>query len=100
MTSDLTNKKVITAALTGAIHTPSMSPYLPITPEQLIEEAVAAHAAGAAVVHLHVRNPENGMPNADQELFRQIAVVMLFCARQPAAGWENRLKNGSRWSPR
>ena len=74
MTTDLKNKKVITAALTGAIHTPSMSPHLPITPEQLIEEAVAAHAAGAAVVHLHVRNPENGMPNADQDLFRQIAV--------------------------
>ena len=74
MTADLTNKKVITAALTGAIHTPSMSPHLPITPEQLIDEAVAAHAAGAAVVHLHVRNPENGMPNADQDLFRQIAV--------------------------
>jgi len=74
MTTDLKNKKVITAALTGAIHTPSMSPHLPITPEQLIDEAVAAHAAGAAVVHLHVRNPENGMPNADQDLFRQIAV--------------------------
>ena len=74
MTADLANKKVITAALTGAIHTPSMSPHLPITPEQLINEAVAAHAAGAAVVHLHVRNPENGMPNADQDLFKQIAV--------------------------
>jgi uncharacterized protein (DUF849 family) len=74
MAADLTNKKVITAALTGAIHTPSMSPHLPITPEQLIDEAVAAHAAGAAVVHLHVRNPENGMPNADQDLFKQIAV--------------------------
>jgi len=74
MTTDLKNKKVITAALTGAIHTPSMSPHLPITPEELIAEAVAAHAAGAAVVHLHVRNPENGMPNADQDLFKQIAV--------------------------
>ena len=74
MATDLKNKKIITAALTGAIHTPSMSPHLPITPEQLIDEAVAAHAAGAAVVHLHVRNPENGMPNADQDLFRQIAV--------------------------
>jgi len=74
MATELQNKKIITAALTGAIHTPSMSPHLPITPEQLIDEAVAAHAAGAAVVHLHVRNPENGMPNADQDLFKQIAV--------------------------
>lgn len=76
MTADLNHKKVITAALTGAIHTPSMSPHLPITPEQLIDEAVAAHAAGAAVVHLHVRDPETGMPNADQELFRQISVAV------------------------
>ena len=52
MTTDLSNKRVITAALTGAIHTPSMSPHLPITPEELIKEAVAAHAAGAAVVGL------------------------------------------------
>ena len=66
MTADLKNKRVITAALTGAIHTPSMSPHLPITPEQLLDEAVAAHEAGAAVVHLHVRDPETGMPNADQ----------------------------------
>jgi len=73
MTADLKYKKVITAAVTGAIHTPSMSPYLPITPEQLIQETVAAHEAGAAVVHLHVRDPETGMPNADQDLFRQVA---------------------------
>ncbi len=73
MSPELKNKKVITAALTGAIHTPSMSPYLPITPDQLIEEAIKAYQAGAAVVHLHVRDPETGMPNADQNLFRQIA---------------------------
>ena len=73
MATDLRNKKIITAALTGAIHTPTMSPHLPITPEQLIEEAVTACEAGAAVVHLHVRNPDNGQPLADQELFAQIA---------------------------
>ena len=67
------SKRIVTAALTGAIHTPSMSPYLPITPEQLIEEAVRVHEAGAAVAHLHVRDPETGQPNADQELFRKIA---------------------------
>jgi uncharacterized protein (DUF849 family) len=105
---DLKNKKVITAALTGAIHTPSMSPHLPITPEQLIEEAIAAHAAGAAVVHLHVRNPENGMPNADQELFRQIAVevknqcdVILCTTTGGALGEpvEKRVKVASRLKP-
>lgn len=67
------SKRIITAALTGAIHTPSMSPYLPVTPEQLIEEAVRVYEAGAAVAHLHVRDPETGMPNADQAIFRKIA---------------------------
>jgi uncharacterized protein (DUF849 family) len=67
------DKRIITAALTGAIHTPSMSPYLPITPEQLIEEAVRVHDAGAAVAHIHVREPETGFPNADQGIYREIA---------------------------
>jgi uncharacterized protein (DUF849 family) len=67
------DKRIITAALTGSIHTPSMSPYLPMTPEQLIEEAVAVYNAGGAVAHVHVRDPETGLPNADQDLFRTIA---------------------------
>jgi uncharacterized protein (DUF849 family) len=67
------SKRIITAALTGSIHTPSMSPYLPVTSEQLIEEAVAVYNAGGAVAHIHVRDPETGMPNADQNLFRKIA---------------------------
>ena len=66
-------KRIITAALTGSIHTPSMSPYLPVTPEQLIEEAVRAYEAGAAVAHVHVRNPDTGLPCADQDLFRTVA---------------------------
>ena len=67
------SKRIITAALTGAVHTPSMSPYLPITPGQLADEAVRVHEAGAAVAHVHVRDPETGMPNADQDIYRQIA---------------------------
>ena len=66
-------KRIITAALTGSIHTPSMSPYLPVNPEQLIEEAVAVHNAGGSVAHVHVRDPETGMPNADQGIYRRIA---------------------------
>ena len=66
-------KRIITAALTGSIHTPSMSPHLPFTPEQLIEEAVAVYNAGGAVAHIHVRDPETGMPNADQDIYREIA---------------------------
>ena len=67
------SKRIITAALTGAVHTPSMSPYLPITPKQLADEAVRVHEAGAAVAHVHVRDPETGMPNADQDIYREIA---------------------------
>ena len=56
-------KVIFTAALTGNIHTPSMSPYLPVTPEQLIDEAVRCEQAGAAVVHIHARQPEDGQPD-------------------------------------
>ncbi len=65
-------KAIITAAVTGGIHTPSMSPYLPLTPEQIADDAVRAAEAGAAVVHVHARNPESGMPSADQDHFKQI----------------------------
>ncbi len=68
----MSTKVIITAAITGAIHTPSMSPYLPITPKQIADEAVRAYEEGAAVAHIHVRNPENGMPSPDLELFREV----------------------------
>lgn len=67
------SKRIYTAAITGAIHTPSMSPHLPITPEQIIDECVASYEAGAAVAHIHVREPLTGSPSADQETFRDIA---------------------------
>ena len=66
-------KAIITAALTGSIHTPSMSPYLPVTARQLIDEILAVHAAGGTVCHLHVRDQESGLPNADQDIYREIA---------------------------
>ena len=66
------DKIVVTCAVTGSIHTPTMSEYLPITPQQIIDEAVGASEAGAAVVHIHARNPENGMPSADLVLIEQI----------------------------
>lgn len=64
-------KVIITCAITGSIHTPSMSPHLPITPRQIATEAIAAAEAGAAIVHLHARQPETGRPSQDPELFRQ-----------------------------
>jgi uncharacterized protein (DUF849 family) len=66
------NKYIVTAALTGAIHTPTMSPHLPITPDELAEEARRSSDAGAAVVHVHARDPETGQPSADSNLFGEI----------------------------
>ncbi len=66
------SKRIISCAVTGSIHTPSMSPYLPITPDEIANSAVEAAAAGAASVHIHARNPENGLPTPDLGLYRQI----------------------------
>ena len=66
-------KVIVTCALTGAGNTPSMSPYLPITPQQLADEAVRVYEAGGAIAHIHVRHPETGQPSADTELFREVA---------------------------
>ena len=63
------NKVIITCAVTGAIHTPSMSPHLPVTPDQIVEAAIGAAEAGAAIVHLHARNPETGRPDQSPEAF-------------------------------
>src|SRR5581483_6974966 len=64
-------KVIVTCAVPGAIHTPTMSPYLPITPEQIAESAIGAARAGAAIVHLHARDPRDGRPTQDPGLFRQ-----------------------------
>ena len=65
------NKVMITCAVTGSIHTPSMSPYLPVTPEEIAEAAIGAAEAGAAIVHLHAREPDDGRPTQDPEMFRK-----------------------------
>ena len=63
---------IITAAITGAVHIPSISEYLPITPQQIIDQAVGAAEAGAAVVHIHGRRKEDGMPTGDPEVMIEI----------------------------
>jgi uncharacterized protein (DUF849 family) len=68
----LAAKIIITAAITGSIHTPSMSPYLPVTPEQIADDAVRAWEAGAAVVHIHARDPDTGQPSSDLEVMKRI----------------------------
>lgn len=66
------NKRIVTCAITGSIQLPTMSEYLPITPEQIASNALGAAEAGASVVHIHARNPENGMPSSDLKLFEDI----------------------------
>jgi uncharacterized protein (DUF849 family) len=72
-------KVIITCAVTGSIHTPSMSPHLPVTPAEIAKAAIGAAQAGAAIVHLHARNPKDGSPSQDPALFHeflpQIAVA-------------------------
>lgn len=68
----MSRKVIITAAITGAVHVPSMSPYLPITQQQIVDDAISAYEAGAAVVHIHGRNPEDGRPTSDLAIVGEI----------------------------
>src|SRR5438132_7982646 len=101
-------KVIITCAVTGSIHTPSMSPYLPITPEEIAEAAIAAAEAGAAIVHLHAREPKDGRPTQDPELFRKFAprikaasdvVVNLTTGGAPTMSVEERLQPALQLKP-
>lgn len=64
-------KVIISCAVTGSVHTPTMSPYLPLTPDQIAEQSVEAAEAGAAILHLHARNPDDGSPTPDPKVFDQ-----------------------------
>ena len=101
-------KVIITCAVTGAIHTPSMSPHLPVTAEEIADAAVAAAEAGAAIVHLHARNPEDGRPDQSAEAFepflrvikqRSDVVVNLTTGGSPFMTVEERLKPALHWKP-
>ncbi|MGK2924401.1 MAG: 3-keto-5-aminohexanoate cleavage protein [Lysobacterales bacterium] len=69
-------KVIITCAVTGSIHTPTMSPHLPLTPEEIAQASIEAAAAGAAIIHLHARYPEDGRPSAEPEHFRAFLPVI------------------------
>lgn len=60
-------KVIISCAVTGSVHTPTMSKYLPLTPDQIAAQAIEAAEAGAAILHLHARNPQDGRPTADRK---------------------------------
>jgi len=71
------NRKIIlTCAITGSVHTPTMSEYLPISPSQIVDSAVEAAEAGAAILHLHARSPADGKPSGDPALYRQICPAL------------------------
>ena len=103
-----TNKIIITCAVTGAIHTPSMSPDLPITAEEIAEAAIGAAEAGAAIVHLHARNPKDGRPDQTPEAFapflreikrRSNVVVNLTTGGSPYMKLEERLAPAAVFKP-
>src|SRR5579863_3975015 len=69
-------KVIISCAVTGSIHTPSMSPHLPVTAEEIAESALGAAQAGAAIVHLYARNPRDGRPDQSPEAFEPFLRVI------------------------
>jgi uncharacterized protein (DUF849 family) len=101
-------KVIITCAVTGAIHTPSMSPHLPITPEEIAEGALGAAKAGAAIVHLHARMPDDGRPTQDPAVFRKFlpkikagsdVVINLTTGGAPTMSIEERLQPALQLKP-
>jgi len=102
------SKVIISCAITGSIHTPSMSPHLPVTAEQIASSALEAADAGAAIVHLHARNPKDGRPDQSPEAFEPFlrvikqsskVVVNLTTGGSPYMTVEERVRPAARWRP-
>ena len=102
------NKVIITCAVTGAIHTPSMSPHLPVTAKQIEDAAVGAIEAGCAIVHLHARDPKDGRPSQAVSLFKDFlgnikqrcnGVINLTTGGSPAMTVEERLQPALQLKP-
>ena len=101
-------KVIITCAVTGAIHTPSMSPHLPVTPEEIAEAGIAAAEAGASILHLHARDPDNGKPTQDPAMFERFlprikdacdAVINLTTGGSPHMTVEERMRPAMEFKP-
>ena len=101
-------KVIITCAVTGAIHTPTMSPHLPVTPDEITREALAAVEAGAAVLHLHARDPETGRPDQSPEAFARFlprikqasnAVINVTTGGSPFMAVEERVRPAATFKP-
>ena len=101
-------KVIISCAVTGSIHTPSMSPYLPVTAEEVAASALGAAEAGAAIVHLHARNPQDGRPDQSPEAFEPFlrvikqssnVVLNLTTGGSPYMSVEERVRPAQKWQP-
>ena len=101
-------KVIITCAPTGAIHTPSMSPYLPVTPAEIAQASIDAFEAGAAIIHLHARDPDNGKPTQDPDVFRKFlptineatnAVINITTGGSPHMTVDERLRPAAEFAP-
>ncbi|MBK5925884.1 3-keto-5-aminohexanoate cleavage protein [Rhodobaculum claviforme] len=101
-------KVIITCAVTGAIHTPSMSPHLPVSASDIAEAAIGAAEAGAAIVHLHARDPRDGRPDQTPEAFlpflqvikqRSDCVVNITTGGAPTMSIAERIRPAERWRP-
>lgn len=104
----MANKVIITCAVTGSIHTPSMSPHLPVTPDEIAQGAIGAAKAGAAIVHLHAREPKDGRPTQDPKMFLQFlpkikaacdVVINLTTGGAPTMSIEDRLQPALQLKP-
>ncbi|QUM74413.1 3-keto-5-aminohexanoate cleavage protein [Sphingopyxis granuli] len=102
------SKVIISCAVTGSVHTPTMSPHLPLTPDEIATSAIEAAEAGAAILHLHARNPKDGSPSADPDLFMQFlprikqstnAVVNITTGGALGMSLDDRLAGAERASP-
>jgi uncharacterized protein (DUF849 family) len=101
-------KVIITCAVTGSIHTPSMSPHLPVTPQEIADAAIGAAEAGAAIVHLHARKPADGFPDQSPEAFapflqvikqRSNCVVNITTGGAPTMSIEERVRPAATFKP-
>lgn len=102
------SKVIISCAVTGAVHTPTMSPHLPLTPDQIVDQGVAAAQAGAAILHLHARDPKDGRPTGDPDVFMQFlprisqqtdAVINITTGGSVTMTLEERLRGAMRAQP-
>ena len=104
----MSNKVIISCAITGAMHTPTMSPHLPITPEQIAAQSLEAAAAGAAIIHLHARKPADGEPTGNPDIYSQFlpqihaqtdAVINITTGGSPTMSVADRLSAAIRFEP-